>query len=78
MFCPLLSRSAGQRHPVSEEGVGAEVGGDYCGDRRPHHATEQSGESRGSLQRASESHRSLYGGEVRLEIELKERTLNNQ
>lgn len=48
-LCLLLIRSAAPRRPVSEEGVGAEVGGDDCGDRCPRSAAEQSGKSRGGL-----------------------------
>lgn len=78
MFFPLVFRSASQRHPVPEEGAGAEVGRDYCGNRRPHSIAEQSGEGPGGLQRASESHCSLSGREVRLENDGQKRILMRQ
>lgn len=63
----LLFRSAEKGHPISEEGVGAEIGGDYVGDWWTHCFAEQSGESLGGQQRATESHHSLSGRKVRLE-----------
>lgn len=63
----LLFRSAEKGRPISEAGVGAEIGGDYVGDWWTHCFAEQSGESLGGQQRATESHQSLSGRKVSLE-----------
>ena len=77
-FIHLLLRSEGQRHPVPEEGVGDEVGGDPWGDWHPHSVPGPSGEGAGGLRGASEGHYSLSGGEVRLEEDGLKRILISQ
>lgn len=61
----LLSRSAGQRYPVSDKRIAAKAGGGHSGDWCSYDFTEQCCEGSGGHQRASESHCSLSGGEVR-------------
>ncbi|XP_077941414.1 uncharacterized protein LOC144385319 isoform X1 [Gasterosteus aculeatus] len=48
--CHRAAGSASQRHPVSEEGFGVEVGADNRGGGRPLQDVQQTGESPGGLQ----------------------------